>query len=409
MNNPLKYPRLRWPLDIRLERIDKQQVLIVGCPLGISEKPLGLIPAVGPILACFEGQLSVEEIAERFKPFGVEQRHVEDLIKLLDEHLFMASPRFYAAEQNVKDEFLRNPVRKAALAGLGYSNSATELHRELESYLCREVQDQASGELVGLIAPHIDYRRGGRTYGCTYQHLRARENVLYILIGTAHQYSRHLFHLTLKDFDGPLGTAYTDKTFMRELGTLYGWERSFADELLHKREHALELQLPFIMKVQPQTLIAPILVGNFNQMLNEKKAPEEYEVYETFMRALSQCVSSVLQEGRRVCVIAGIDLAHIGTHFGDGRLITQEDLDNVRTRDESLIAAVQGQRRDLLFAHICEDQDARRVCGFPSLYVFIDLHDRLGLKYEAMLFSYEQAMDWENDRCVTFMGMGCYC
>ncbi|NMC62936.1 MAG: AmmeMemoRadiSam system protein B [SAR324 cluster bacterium] len=417
MTDALRYPRLRWPLDIRLEQIEQQQVLIINCPLGISEKPLALMPAVGPVLACFDGTLSVEEISEKFKDFGVEKEHVKALVKLLDENLFLASPHFFAAEQKVKEDFINSRVRKAALAGLGYSSIASELDQELEQYLVKSNQENESlvdqdytlePQLVGLIAPHIDYKRGGKTYGLTYRHLQPKENILYILFGTAHQYSSNLFHLTLKDFEGPLGTALCDKDFVRRLAGFYGWDRSFSDELLHKREHSLELQLPFITKIQKEPCIVPILVSSFHHMLLEKKMPDKYEIYEKFISSLVKCIQLVITEGRKICVIAGVDLAHIGTHFGDPEPLSEEALRVVREQDSILIDALKERDKAKLFSHICEKRDNRKVCGFPSLYTFVDLHERLGIKYNTKLFSYEQAVDWQNDRCVSFMGMGFY-
>ena len=99
MSNPLHYPKLRWPLDVRIERIEEDQVVIMSCPLGISDQPLVLLAEAAPVLSCFQGTMSVEEIAARFASQGIERAHLDDLIRLLDDHLFMSSPRFFAAKK----------------------------------------------------------------------------------------------------------------------------------------------------------------------------------------------------------------------------------------------------------------------------------------------------------------------
>ena len=62
MADPYLNPLLRSPLDVRFEKAEGQEIMLIRCPLGISTTPIGLIPAVAPILAYFDGTHSVEEI-----------------------------------------------------------------------------------------------------------------------------------------------------------------------------------------------------------------------------------------------------------------------------------------------------------------------------------------------------------
>ena len=62
---------------------------------------------------------------------------------------------------------------------------------------------------------------------------------------TSHFGGESLFQLSGKDFASPLGTFPAARAVIEDLSTAYGKERSFRDEFLHKREHSLELQLPF--------------------------------------------------------------------------------------------------------------------------------------------------------------------
>jgi len=409
MADPLNYPKLRSPLDVRLERLEDQEVLILSCPLGISEQPLFLVSAVVPLISCFEGKLSIREIAERFAEYGIQEGQIRELIELLDSHLFMASPRFFAAQKQVEEDFLNSKVRQSALAGSGYAQDSLGLDTEIGEYLeASPAVSPLREDLVGLISPHIDYRRGARAYAAAYSNLLPVDNALYIMLGTGHQYSRHLFHLTLKDFETPLGTVVCDELFVNDLAAKYGWERSFADEMLHKREHSLELQLPFLQKRQGNLEIVPILVGSFYQMLLVEQTPDRFDFYEEFVSTLSEGIRKAMLNGRKVRIIAAVDFAHVGSHFGDPVRMTPEFLQTIEARDRELIDCVVRQDKGALFSHIAEDEDARRVCGFPSLYTFIDLFDRIGVRYEPAVYSYEQAVDWQNDRCVTFAGMGFY-
>ena len=410
MSNPLEYPKLRWPIDLRIEKVDSREILLVTCPLGISPEPLGLLAAVAPIIGQFEGRLSVDEITSKFENYGVRRQLVDELIALLDQNLFMESPRFHAAERELRERFAASTVRPAALAGVSYPGDEAALAHEIDRWL-----EHGAGPLVdpgrrmiGLVSPHIDYRRGGVAYGKTYAQLRPEAHDLYILIGTGHQYSKHLFHLSSKDFASPIGTLPCDHAFVHQLAGLYGRERSFADEILHRREHSLELQAPFLRRVKAGPTIVPILVGGFHSMVSAGRSPSEYEVYESFAAALTECVRERVTRGSRVCFLSGVDMAHVGRAFGDKGSLTPEFMEQIAERDRRYLDVVSRQDKRALFAHIAEDGDARRICGFPTLYTVIDCLDRLGIGYTAELFDYRQAVDYASDCAVTFAGLGLY-
>jgi len=135
MTDPYRYPKLRHPIDLRLEKLEDQEVLLLNCPLGISPAPLLLVPAVGPIISCFEGKLSIEEITAQFAQYGLKQEVIRELAALLDKHLFLASPNFFAAEKAVKEQFRLSPVRTPALAGSTYPALPAELLTQIDGYL----------------------------------------------------------------------------------------------------------------------------------------------------------------------------------------------------------------------------------------------------------------------------------
>jgi AmmeMemoRadiSam system protein B len=418
MTDPLQHPKIRWPLDVRLERLENEQALIINCPLGVSSRPLLIKPAFAPLIAQFEGKLSVDEIASHFKGIGAERELVLRLARLLDEHLFLDTPRFHAANQEFRDAYGEALVRPAALAGLSYSASREELARHVDAFLAEGTHGAApqlapqnsavshlSNPLLGLVAPHIDYRRGGCCYGRIYSKLRGARHDLYLLLGTAHQYSTHLFHLTKKDFESPLGTLSCDRDFCQALADRYGSKRSFADEILHRKEHSLELQLPFLQQVTSLPRIVPILIGGFHKYIAAQRAPEHYDEYESFVASLAETYRNATSAGKSICLIAGVDMAHVGQNFGDKEPLSKDAMKHIEVRDQQYLDAVVRQDKHALFAHIAEDADQRRMCGFPTLYTTIDLFNRLGLTYRAEVVDYRQAVDFETDCAVTFAGI----
>lgn len=410
MSGQYQYPKLRWPIELRIEAVENQEILVVNCPLGITENPLLLISAVSPIISCFDGSTTVEQILDKFSGYGIKRELVDELIAILDANLFLATPSFFAAEKRVREEFSSSPIRSAALAGRAYSNSKAHLEGEIDSYLMERplVFTPDAGKLVSLVSPHIDYRRGGACYGKTYSYLRGVSHDLYILIGTSHQFSRNLFHLTRKDFDNPIARLPADRDFIDRVASRYGEKRSYADEFLHRREHSLELQVPFLARTVGSPKIAPILVGSFHHMISSGKLPNEHEEYDAFASALAESIREEISQGRTVCCIAGVDMAHVGRAFGDKDALTPGFMEHVALRDREYLDAIANHDKRKLFAHIAEDGDARKICGFPTMYTLLDVFERIGIKYNTNLFDYQQAVDYPSDCAVTFAGIGLY-
>lgn len=404
------HPKLRWPLDLRVESYDGQRILIVNCPIGVSPEPLILVEAAAPLVSSMDGSLSLDDLYNKFAPYGVTSAVIDELVTLLDRGLFLATPGYFAAEKEMKERYLQTPVRPAALSGLGYPASKALLETEIDQFLesGTSILTHDPAKLICLKSPHIDYRRGGKCYGKTYSFLRGAPHDLYILIGTSHQYSSQMFHLTRKHFQNPISTLPCNTEFVDTLAKRYGTERSFRDEFLHKKEHSLELQIPFMSRLLGEPKIVPILVGGFYQMLKGSKLPQEYDEYEAFAASLAETLSEWKKSGRTFCFIAGVDMAHVGQHFGDAESLNPEFMEEIRTRDMQYLDAIQKQDKASLWSHIAEDSDARRICGFPTMYTIVDVLERLGERYSSDLYDYSQAVDYATDCAVTFAGMGMY-
>ncbi len=411
MDSTYSYPKLRWPIELRMERLEEEDVLLLRCPVGLTPQPLLLVSAVAPIVTLFDGALSFQQILDRFSPQGLSSETLQQLIKLLDDNLFIANGKFHAASKAMREQYRSLPERLPALAGLSYPDTADRLALLVDGYMTAETSTDELTTVVGdvpmvcLVAPHIDYRRGGAIYGKIYPRLAQSRADLYILIGTAHQYSTHLFHLSTKDFRSPLGVARCNVPFVTQLASRFGVDRAFADEYLHKQEHSLELQLPFFSRIKPDGVIAPILVGGFHDIVSVQRSPSEWEEYNTFASSLAEGLTEWNRAGHTFCFVAGVDMAHIGASFGDPGNLTPERMREIAIRDSEYLAAIECGDKDRLFSHIAEDGDARRMCGFPTMYTVLDVLERIGQKFTADAVYYDQAVDYTRDCAVTFAGV----
>ena len=408
--------RLR-PVEAFPVQQDGKTLIYLKDPLNLAT-PLGVSPVGYFIMSHFDGSHSFVDIQEVYsKQFGtlLLSDELKKFVEMLDRHNYLLSERFLTYQRAVIEEFRRQPTRAPAHVGGVYQNDPTGLKNQLDGYFLaangpglprREHQTKTPRAIV---APHIDFHRGGPAYAWAYKNLAESEGAdLYILLGTSHCGGANPFILTLKDFETPLGTVETDRNFVNRLQQKCS-EDLFADEYLHRGEHSLEFQVVFLKYVaqrhaelagQSETpfKIVPILVSSFHPMLINHIAPEKHSPVGSFLRALRDLAES---KNRKICFVAGVDLAHVGQQFGDREPITDEFLKWVETEDQQLIGRLAALDAPGFFHEIAKDQDKRRICGFSPLYSLIHLLDGSQGRH----LKYGQAFTPETGSAVTFTSM----
>jgi hypothetical protein len=89
-----------------------------------------------------------------------------------------------------------------------------------------------------------------------------------------------------------------------------------------------------------------------------------------FVDALRDTIAS---SSRRVCLIAGVDLAHVGPRFGDAAPNTTDSLAAVEAADRRMLESVVAADAGGFFASVAADGDARRICGLSPIYTLLRL------------------------------------
>src|SRR4029453_15459815 len=103
------------------------------------------------------------------------------------------SPKFAARRRGIEEAWLAAPPRPAAPAGGAYAGDAAGLTEQIDGFFVHgdgpgaPVAPAGSGKLRGLLAPHIDFHRGGPTYAWAYRALAEHSNAdLFVILGTCH-------------------------------------------------------------------------------------------------------------------------------------------------------------------------------------------------------------------------------
>ncbi|HWX19279.1 MAG TPA: AmmeMemoRadiSam system protein B [Candidatus Binatia bacterium] len=151
-------------------------------------------------------------------------------------------------------------VRAPAAAGRFYPREPDELRRLLSALFANVPVPTGPGPKA-LIAPHAGYIYSGLIAASAYAHfISAREVIRHIvLIGPSHfVHFDGLAASSAEGFATPLGVLPVDAEALCRLSGLP--QVSILDEA-HAREHALEVQLPFLQTVLDQFTVLPLVVG----------------------------------------------------------------------------------------------------------------------------------------------------
>ncbi len=221
-----------------------------------------------------------------------------------------------------------------------------------------------------MLAPHIDFHRGGAVYAWAYKEILERCDAdLFVVLGTCHAGMAEPFAATLKSFETPLGAVAADRDFLDALGRRYGGDL-LASEGAHRVEHSIEFQavmLRWALGDRPFTMV-PLLASFLHEAVWTGKGAEADARVPRFLAALAETLAA---SPRRVCVVGGVDLAHVGPRFGDAEPNTPAFLAEIERADRAMLETVTAGDAPAFFASVAADGDARRICGLSPIYTFL--------------------------------------
>jgi AmmeMemoRadiSam system protein B len=165
------------------------------------------------------------------------------------------------------------------------------------SHLLHGPAPAAPATVIGGVVPHAGYMYSGGVAAKFYLCLAEGSAPVVVIVSPSHR----------EYFDGI--SVFRGAAYRTPLGDL-GVDQQVADQLLsrgapfvnswegHTREHALEVQLPFLQVRCPSILIVPVVMGDQRAQLCE---------------ALGEALADVLLE-RPALIVASSDLSHYHSH-----------------------------------------------------------------------------------------------
>ena len=158
-----------------------------------------------------------------------------------------------------------SPVRSPAVAGQFYEGDKSSLEMDLERLFakCADMSgDFPETRVRALISPHAGYVYSGQTAAKVFSLIEGNYKRA-IVIAPSHRVS--FSGLAVADYSAyrtPLGDVKVDTEVCSSL-----FDTPAVTDLkpAHEYEHALEVQLPFLQKVQPGLSIVPLICGQLDE------------------------------------------------------------------------------------------------------------------------------------------------
>lgn len=398
---------LRNELDVFPSPVEDRPGLVLRDPYGYSDATLIIPPPLVQALALFDGQHDDSDLRQflyqltgEFDTNGIGGQ----LISALGEAGFLEDERFLELRDAAWRGFAESPVREAAHAREGgYPEDPAELRATLEGYLSDggDAAPAAGANLIGLAAPHVSPYGGVASYRAAYRALgeEHRERT-FVILGTSHYGPPDRLGLTRKDFATPLGVAMTDREIVDRLASEAGGG-AVMEEYCHRFEHSIEFQVVFLQHVlkTPDIRIVPVLCGSYARSLLRGGAPEESVEVQRLLGALGELNA---REGRRLCWVLGVDMAHMGRRYQDPfeALANQGVMERVRQEDSERIGRMREGDAGGFWDLVQKDADPLKWCGSAPIYTFL----RAVPEARGRLERYEQ-WNIDEESVVTFAGM----
>lgn len=185
-------------------------------------------------------------------------------------------------------------VREPAVMGQFYPSNPKKLKEIVKSYID---YNKPKKSVKALISPHAGYIYSGNTAGAVYSSVNIPNDI--VILGPNHTgMGRYFSIMDEGEWLTPIGKVKIN----RDLADIIKKSSEYieSDYLAHLREHSLEVQLPFLLEINPDITIVPIVIMNVG-----------YEKLKTVGNSLGEAIKNYRKD---VLIVISSDMSHYVSH-----------------------------------------------------------------------------------------------
>ncbi len=181
-------------------------------------------------------------------------------------------------------------TRHPAVAGRFYPNDPATLRTDVDSYLSPK---KSTMPAIGCMVPHAGYIYSGQVAGTVYASLTIPRSCI-ILCPNHTGVGHPLSIMSQGAWETPLGGALIDSDLAKTLKQRFPLLAE--DSNAHAREHAIEVELPFLQTCRPDFTFVPIALGT-----------QQFEILQTLGETIANVISD---QAEPILIIASSDMNH---------------------------------------------------------------------------------------------------
>ncbi len=274
-------------------------------------------------------------------------------------------------------------MRYPAVAGAFYEGSREALLRQIErSYTSSlgpgslPAPGKGPRRLLGLVCPHAGYQYSGPVAAHSYAALAADGlRSAYVVLGPNHYGVGAPLATTHHDWETPLGTVAIEPEILRAIAT----PPIEDDVAAHRREHSIEVQLPFLQHLDAAVKFVPVCM-----------AFQEYEL----AAEVGELVAEAVRE-KDALVVASSDFSHVGMSYNQVPPRGKTAPGYAKDQDAKALERILALDPKGLQDRVARDDIS--MCGYGPVTAMLVAAKKLGAK-EARLLKYGSSSDVSGDR-----------
>lgn len=162
-----------------------------------------------------------------------------------------------------------NPEHEMTVNFIFYPGKKNELEKRIDLLLKECASDAADTPAKAIISPHAGWDHCGKIMASAYSSALKGDIETVIILSRVHREpAKAVFLPEFSSYATPLGEVEVDQSVLRKLAES---NKIFKfDNIPHREEHSIEVQLPFIKYLWPDAKIVPVLTGKASVSIADK-------------------------------------------------------------------------------------------------------------------------------------------
>jgi len=254
-------------------------------------------------------------------------------------------------------------IRQPYVAGYFYPSDPEDLKSTIRKMVDLKTPKEKA---KCIVSPHAGYIYSGKTAGLVYSATILPEN--FVLLGPSHVYMNSRMAIVKRGkWKTPLGNVPINEELADMIS--YKVDSVREEDDVHRKEHSLEVQLPFIQFFKKEFRIVPICISYY----------ADFKDLEDLGEALAESIKTL---GKETLIIASTDMSH------------QETQETANKKDKKAIDQILNLNAQNLVETVKEENIS--MCGFQPTAVAIIAAKKLGAS-KATLIKYQTSGDITGD------------